>query len=108
MIPGDVIYYLQQKPHSRRWRSGDDLHHKIQLSLEEALLGYRKETEQLDGRHIEYSHGGVTKPYEVRTIDHQGMPQHDFPWKHDVENEIKYPEALIEDQKHPLSRILKS
>ena len=39
ITPGDVIFKLHAAAHPRFRRDGDDLHHEMQLTLKEALLG---------------------------------------------------------------------
>lgn len=109
MIPGDVVFQLRQKKHVRFRRAGDDLHYQVKLTLEEALLGFKKNIKQLDERDIAYQHDGVTKPFEIRTIEDEGMPHHNFPSERGdmfVENQIIYPKALTDAQKELVGRIL--
>ncbi|CAI5746894.1 unnamed protein product [Peronospora destructor] len=47
MVPGNVVFRLQQVPHNRFRRAGDDLHYDLKISLEEALLGYKKPMKHL-------------------------------------------------------------
>ena len=39
VTPGDVIFKLHAAAHPRFRRDGDDLHHEMQLTLKESLLG---------------------------------------------------------------------
>lgn len=48
--PGDVIIVLDQKEHAMFQRQGDDLVMKMNLKLVEALCGFKKTVEMLDGR----------------------------------------------------------
>ena len=74
VTPGDVIFKLKAAPHPRFRRAGDDLHHDMHLSLREALLGFTRTVQQLDGRAVTVAHNGVTQPFEVRKVRrHAGL-----------------------------------
>lgn len=55
MIPGDVIFTIKQQPHNRFKRVGDNLYQDLTISLEEALLGFKKRINHLDGHLVEIS-----------------------------------------------------
>mmetsp|Transcript_10384 Transcript_10384/g.30814 ORF Transcript_10384/g.30814 Transcript_10384/m.30814 type:complete len:502 (-) Transcript_10384:473-1978(-) len=63
-IPGDVIFVLQEQPHTEFKRKGADLYVKRKISLVEALCGFRMELTHLDGRKllIKTQPGQVVKP----------------------------------------------
>jgi len=63
-IPGDVIFVLQEQPHSEFRRKGSDLYVKRKISLVEALCGFRMELTHLDGRKllIKTAPGQVVSP----------------------------------------------
>ena len=48
--PGDLVVRIYQAPHTQFTRRGDDLHIDIHLSLKEAMFGFVRKIEQLDGR----------------------------------------------------------
>merc|ERR1712046_212688 len=79
MIPGDVVFKVKVKPHARFKRKGNDLHMEMQISLSEALLGFKKKIQHLDGRMVELNVKGVTGPYDTKRIQQEGMPVHDVP-----------------------------
>ncbi len=68
VTPGDVIFKFKQQAHARFRRTGDDLHHEMHLSLREALLGFSRTVQHLDGRSVTVKHDGVTQPFEVRKV----------------------------------------
>lgn len=109
MVPGDVIFRLHQVPHVRFRRANDDLHYEMNINLEEALLGYRKEVLHLDDRKVRVVQNEVTKPFQVRTIAGEGMPIHNFPsQKGDLHvlHQVVYPEELSEYQKQLIEELL--
>jgi len=45
-----------------------------EINLVEALLGFKRSLTHLDGRRLEFSFDGVTKPLGVMRIEGEGMP----------------------------------
>ncbi|CAH0494128.1 unnamed protein product [Peronospora farinosa] len=109
MMPGNVIFRLQQVPHKRFRRAGDDLHYNLMISLEEALLGYKKPMKHLDDRTVVLSNSHVTTPFEVRIVEGEGMPVHNYPSQlgnlH-VHHEIRFPTKLSVEQKELVKKLL--
>ncbi|KAJ0412694.1 hypothetical protein ATCC90586_002324 [Pythium insidiosum] len=109
MIPGNVIFRLRQAPHARFRRDGDDLHYEMEISLEEALLGYRKNLIHLDNRKVLLTSEKVVEPFEVRTVHGEGMPVHNYPSQHGnlhVLHHIKFPSKLSKKQKEMAEALL--
>jgi len=52
VIPADIVFILNTKPHPRFERDGDDLIYTANITLEEALTGAEVEVQTLDGRLI--------------------------------------------------------
>ena len=50
IVPGDVVFVIEQKPHPRFERKGDDLYHKAEVDLLTALAGGTLAIEHLDER----------------------------------------------------------
>jgi len=55
MIPGDVIFTVKQQTHLKFKRINDNLFHDMTISLEEALLGFKKRINHLDNHLVEVS-----------------------------------------------------
>ncbi|MCJ1283737.1 Type I HSP40 co-chaperone [Xylographa opegraphella] len=98
---GDVQFEIEQKPHSRFLRSGDDLRHEVQVSLYTAIAGgiiYIKHLDAPSTRWLEV----VIKPGEILVSNHtrrikgQGMPsmRHHAPGDMIVKFSIQYPEKI--------------
>lgn len=81
--PGDVVIILQQKPHERFQRRGDDLHMKHTISLTEALCGFTLVLKHLDGRDIVIRQpvGEVIRPGDVKAVMDEGMPIYKNPFE---------------------------
>jgi len=102
MIPGDVIFKVKVKPHHIFTRKGNDLHMEMQITLGEALLGFKKTIQHLDGREVILQETGVTGPYDTKRIAMEGMPHHDVPsQKGDlfVKMKLVFPKKLSAAQK---------
>ncbi|KAF2863359.1 DnaJ-domain-containing protein [Piedraia hortae CBS 480.64] len=96
--PGDVQFEIEQKPHPRFQRKGDDLFYHAEIDLLTALSGGAIYIEHLDDRWltVELEAGEVISPGEVKVIRGQGMPSyrhHDFGNMY-VHFDVKFPERI--------------
>ncbi len=55
MIQGDLVFTIKQKQHNRFKRVNDNLFVDLSVTLEEALLGFTKRINHLDGHLVEIS-----------------------------------------------------
>ncbi|KAK7241361.1 heat shock protein [Aureococcus anophagefferens] len=86
--PGDVVFVLQQKEHASFKRKGADLLIQKDISLSEALCGFKFVVRQLDGRQllIQSKPGQIVRPEVqqgvpyVMCVDGEGMPKHGNPF----------------------------
>eukprot|EP01036_Dinobryon_divergens_P022631 gene22629-30906_t len=72
VIPADIVFTLQTKPHDRYERVDDDLVQTITISLYEALCGVKLNVLTLDGRTIQLDLNHVT-PDTVKILPGEGM-----------------------------------
>jgi DnaJ homolog subfamily B member 4 len=72
LIPADIIFTIQTKPHDRFRREGDDLHYTCKLTLLEALSGTRKAVKSLDGRDIAIDTRNMSAE-NIKIIPGEGM-----------------------------------
>lgn len=109
-IPGDLIVTLNQKPHYFfEERIGDDLHASLKLNLKDALLGYNTSFRHLDGRNVKVSSNKVTQPFEVKILEDEGMPMHNFAsskGKLYLKQIVRLPEKLTEEEKKIIESML--
>jgi DnaJ family protein A protein 2 len=105
VLPGDIIFVLQQKPHDIFERDGDNLFIKKKINLLEALTGVEFKLHHLDGRvlHVQSKKGSPIKPNQVLEIANEGMPRYRSPFekgsllvKFDVEFPDSMPSQLVE------------
>jgi DnaJ homolog subfamily A member 2 len=75
-IPGDIVIILDEKPHPRFKRQGDDLYITAQIDLLTALAGGQFAIQQLDDSHLVVSiiPGEIIKPGATKAIKDRGMP----------------------------------
>lgn len=84
--PGDLVVVLQEKPDKEEYyqkfkRHGTDLIFAHELTLNEALTGFKIHIKQLDGRNLAVtSNGDVVKPGDVFMIENEGMPKEGNPY----------------------------
>mmetsp|Transcript_2037 Transcript_2037/g.5192 ORF Transcript_2037/g.5192 Transcript_2037/m.5192 type:complete len:255 (-) Transcript_2037:340-1104(-) len=86
--PGDVVFVLQQKEHATFKRKGADLLLQKDISLSEALCGFKFVVNQLDGRKllVQSKPGQIVRPEVtsgvpyVMCVDGEGMPKHGNPF----------------------------
>lgn len=96
IVPGDVVFIIEQKKHDRFERKGDDLYYKAEIDLLTALAGGTIVIEHLDDRFLQVSilPGEVISPGTIKQIRGQGMPSYRH---HDMGNlyihfDVKFPE----------------
>lgn len=70
----DVIFVIEEKPHSRFKRKDNDLEMELRLSFKEALTGFSKIIETLDGKKIKVENKSPINPGHVIVYPGHGMP----------------------------------
>ncbi|KAI9355147.1 hypothetical protein DFJ73DRAFT_759182 [Zopfochytrium polystomum] len=80
--PGDIIIQLDEKPHPRFKRRGDDLYAEVTLDLLTALAGGQFALTHLDDRVLIVTvlPGEGIKPGEVKVVPGEGMPAYKRPF----------------------------
>lgn len=106
---GDLIFKIRTLPHERFRREGADLHLEETISLVEALAGFSREIEHLDGKKVTLGSKGVTRPGQVRRLPTQGMPIFEKNGKGDlyVKYTVAFPETVTDAQKKQLTDMFK-
>jgi DnaJ homolog subfamily B member 4 len=110
-VPADIVFVVDEKPHARFRREGNDLVCTQKLSLGEALCGAKFSVQTLDGRTLELNTGGgVVKPGAVKTVAGEGMPVSKQPGARgnlQVRFEVAFPRGpLTEAQKQMVKQAL--
>ncbi|KAE8362398.1 hypothetical protein BDV27DRAFT_131576 [Aspergillus caelatus] len=96
VLPGDVVFEIEQKPHPRFQRKEDDLFYHAEIDLLTALAGGNINIEHLDDRWltVNIAPGEVVTPGAIKVIKGQGMPSfrhHDFGNLY-IQFDVKFPE----------------
>jgi DnaJ-class molecular chaperone len=100
---------LRQKPHPRFTRRGADLVCAHELSLLEALAGFRTTLRHLDGNPLCLScEGEVTRPGQLRRVRGWGMPRPRSGGKGDLylRFSVRFPKEPLSDEACSLLRKL--
>ena len=114
-IPGDIIIELQQAPHDRFTRHGDDLRTQVRVSLKEALTGFSRKIPHLDGHVVDLSMNpyersrDIVYPQRVVTLKDEGMPVHETPsmfGKMKIELAVDMPRQLSPEQRKVIEAVL--
>ena len=98
-----------QKPHPLFKRDGDDIRHTVELDLKEALTGWQRTVQTIDGKQVPVRHGGPTQPSWEERYPNLGMPRSKKPSERGdfvVEVKIKFPVSLSQHQKEILRDVL--
>jgi DnaJ family protein B protein 11 len=74
-IPGDLIFIVKQTPHPLFQRNGDNLSMSLTISLLEALVGFKKSFEHVDGHAVTVEKKDVTYCSEILVVRGEGMPR---------------------------------
>jgi DnaJ-related protein SCJ1 len=73
--PGDLIFVVRQIPDAVFTRNGDDLFMNMAITLEEALVGFEKKFQHLDGHDVVVRKSDVTFCSEQVSMKGEGMPK---------------------------------
>ncbi|KAI3881038.1 hypothetical protein MKW92_046282 [Papaver armeniacum] len=110
-IPADLVFVIDEKPHSTFTREGNDLVVTERMSLVDALTGsYTKvHLTTLDGRTLTIPVANVIQPTQEETVPGEGMPLHSDPSRKGnlrVKFHIEFPTRLTAEQKAGIKRLL--
>jgi DnaJ family protein A protein 2 len=76
LAAGDLVLVVRERPHRRFERRGADLVCALRLSLAEALCGFERPIERLDGTalRLRVARGRTTAPGALKRVRGEGMP----------------------------------
>ncbi|GER38555.1 DNAJ heat shock family protein [Striga asiatica] len=109
IIPADLIFVLDERPHPVYTRDGNDLIVRLEITLLESLTGKTIELTTLDGRNITVPLTEIVKPGHEIAVPNEGMPVSKDPRKKGalkIQIDVRYPKRLTESQKYELRRVL--
>ena len=105
----DLHFIVQEKPHPLFTRNGDDIKHIIDIDLKEALTGWRRTVQTIDGKQLQVGSAGPTGPTFEERYPALGMPKSKKPGERGdfvVGVRIKFPTTLTPAQKDVLRDVL--
>ncbi|KAI5331235.1 hypothetical protein L3X38_021361 [Prunus dulcis] len=109
VIPADLVFIIDEKPHSTFTRDGNDLVVTQKISLAEALTGYTVHLTALDGRTLAIPINNVIHPDYEEVVPKEGMPIPKDPSKKGnlrIKFNIKFPSRLNSEQKAGIKKLL--
>ncbi|XP_010916015.1 uncharacterized protein [Elaeis guineensis] len=109
VIPADIVFVIDEKPHDVFVREGNDLVTTQKISLVEALTGYTVHLTALDGRSLTIPINSVIHPGYEEVVPREGMPVPKDPSKRGnlrIKFNIKFPTRLTSEQKAGIKRLL--
>ena len=111
VIPSDLVFIIDEKPHAVFKRDGNDLVVTQKISLAEALTGYTAQITTLDGRSLTIPFNSVISPTYEEVVKGEGMPIPKEPTRRGnlrIKFDIKFPTRLTSDQKKGIKLLLTS
>ena len=106
----DLHFIVKEKAASTIYkRDGDDIRHTVDIDLKEALTGWKRTVQTIDGKQVNVSSAGPTQPTFEERFPQLGMPKSKTPSQRGdflVGVKIKYPTSLTADQKKKIKEIL--
>ena len=109
--PGDLRFRIDTIATGAMKRDKSNILLSMELSLQEALLGFRKEMEHFDGHVVEIKRVGKITPHGlVEKIKGEGMPVHERPSQFGdlvVTYSVVFPTELTEQQRIGIQEILR-
>ncbi|KAK4478473.1 hypothetical protein RD792_013949 [Penstemon davidsonii] len=111
VIPSDLVFIIDEKPHTVFKRDGNDLIATQKISLVEALTGYTAQVSTLDGRTLTIPVNNIVSPVYEEVVKGEGMPIPKEPGKKGnlrIKFSIKFPTRLTSEQKTGIKRLLTS
>ncbi|PNX72136.1 DnaJ subfamily b member 4-like protein [Trifolium pratense] len=110
VIPADLVFVIDEKPHSVFKRDDNDLVMTQKISLAEALTGgYNVRLTTLDGRVLNIPINNIIHPNYEEIVPKEGMPIQKDPTKKGnlrIKFNIKFPARLTSEQKAGIKRLL--
>ncbi|KAK2447325.1 hypothetical protein P8452_11649 [Trifolium repens] len=109
VIAADLVFVIDEKPHSVFTRDGNDLVVTQKISLAEALTGYNVRLTTLDGRVLNIPINNVIHPNYEEIVSKEGMPIPKDPKQKGnlrIKFNIKFPTRLTSEQKAGIKKLL--
>ncbi|CAN1129644.1 DnaJ homolog subfamily B member 4 [Linum perenne] len=109
IVPSDLIFIIDEKPHSTFTRDGNDLVVTKKISLGEALTGCTVNVTTLDGRNLTIPIEKVVQPDYEEVVPREGMPFQKDPSRKGnlrIRFKVNFPTRLSAEQKAGIKKLL--
>uniref|UniRef100_A0A1D1XWB9 DnaJ subfamily B member 13 n=1 Tax=Anthurium amnicola TaxID=1678845 RepID=A0A1D1XWB9_9ARAE len=109
LIPSDLIFIIEERPHGVFKRDGNDLIMVQKISLVEALTGCTVQLTTLDGRTLTIPINSIINPDYEEIVQGEGMPITKEPSKKGnlrIRFQIKFPIKLTPEQKTGIKQLM--
>lgn len=108
VVPGDIVFVLEERPHNVFSRRGDDLIYKHKVSLADALCGTTVEFQHLNGTVKKVPLSDPVAPDRKKLLRGEGMPNSKTGRKGDliIEFDVEFPRTLNSRQKAAIREAL--
>ncbi|KAF8043351.1 hypothetical protein BT93_A1632 [Corymbia citriodora subsp. variegata] len=109
IIPSDLVFIIDEKPHNVFTRNGNDLIVTKNISMAEGLTGLTVHLTTLDDRSLTIPINNVVHPNYEEVVPREGMPLQKDPTKKGdlrIKFNIKFPTTLTSDQKAGIKKLL--
>ena len=109
-IPSDVVFVIGEKKHDLFERDGNNLKHKVKITLKNALCGrYKVVIPIIEGERIQTTIEKMVDPQTVDIIKGCGMPISKYPGRRGdlfISYDIMFPSMISERNKRKIKTIL--
>ncbi|KAL9377471.1 hypothetical protein Peur_028806 [Populus x canadensis] len=108
VTPADVVFIVDEKPHSEFTRDGNDLIVTRTISVTEAFTGYTVHLKTLNGRNLTLPINDVIHPNYQKVVRNEGMPILGDPTKRGIlkiKFDIRFPTRVNAEQKAGIRRL---
>lgn len=109
VVPADLVFVIDERPHSVFKRDGNDLIYTHKVPLAEALTGFTVTLTTLDGRTLTIPINEIISPSYEKVVPKEGMPIAKEPGKKGnlrIKFDVKFPNKLTAEQKAGVKRFL--
>ncbi|EFJ27870.1 hypothetical protein SELMODRAFT_231730 [Selaginella moellendorffii] len=109
LIPADIVFVIDEKPHDVFKRDGNDLVMTQKVSLADALTGTTITVNTLDGRTLTIPINDIISPGYEKIVPREGMPIAKEPGRKGdlkIKFDVKFPTRLTPEQKAAVKRYL--
>jgi DnaJ family protein B protein 4 len=109
MVAADLVFVIDEQPHSKFKRDGNDLVVVHKLTLADALTGCTISLTTLDGRSLSVPIADIIQPGYEKVLPKEGMPIAKEPGKRGnlrIKFDIKFPTRLSNEQKSGIRKLL--